>query len=200
MKLTLTLFLISLTTFAQSKDSAIRDIKRQYSSIAELMEQGLLTEKTTLYSCEDQGLSGSLTYYFLNQELKIIVHTFDQGHHSSTNRYYVNNEKLFFYFLKENFDNDNHKYDPNTGDLIEIEENWSVFEKRIYIYNEKAIRCLEKEYGNNDIKDETVNKYPNISNHFKNQEMDCEDAETRKVLIFYDQLRKHHNNPCIVHK
>ncbi len=188
MRLLFGLCFITSMVFAQSDEAALQNIKKQFLMISELQEKGMLTQKKASYTCKDLSIEGTLIYHYHNQDLKLISHSFDQGHYSASHSYYVSNNRLFFYFGSDGFDNDETIYDENTGDVIGTEEDWSVSHLRIYFSNEKAINCLIKQYENEDVTDEIKEKYPEISAYFKNEEKECDPLEVKEILSVFQKL------------
>lgn len=191
-------FITSLV-FSQGDAAAIQHIKSKYQEISELEEKKLLTEKEIWYSCEDQSLSGSLTYYYHNQELKLIFHSFDQGHYYAFHHYYISDDALFFYFCDDGFDNHENIYDKKTGEWIDTKENWSSSELRVYFDKKKAIKCLVKEYDNEDVTEEIKQQYSDVSLFFKNEEKECDTIRVQEILNTFSNLVKFSENPCAIH-
>ena len=199
MRLFFSFWLASVTVFSQNNEEVFQTIKSQFETITNLKKEGLLQEKTNSYSCPDQSLQGILSYFYQGSELQLITHTVDQGHHSITYHYYINNDLLFFCFIEEGFDNDVSQYDPNTGDLVEVEENWNIIEQRIYYNNNEAIRCLEKYFDNKDVNDEITKQFSDVSDHFSNQGIPCDNAQIRKIFKRFSGLLLFKEDPCMLH-
>ncbi|MDH7446072.1 hypothetical protein [Aquimarina sp. 2201CG14-23] len=188
MKLLFTFCLITSITLGQNNNNAFQNIKKQFTLISELKEKNRLTEKEIPYFCKDISVEGLLTYYYKDKSLKLIVHAYDQGHYTITHNYYVQDEILFFYFSEEHVDNDTSIHDKHTGELLAIQENWSVSETRIYFDSNEAIKCLTKGYDNINTTKEIRENYERLSDHFKNKEIVCNDKEVSKILSRYSKL------------
>ncbi len=192
-------YFITALVYTQTNNTIIQDIKTKYQEISELEERKLLTKKETSYSCKDLSIDGTLTYYYHNQELKLVFHSFDQGRYSAFHSYYVSDNKLFFYFGEDSFDNDENIYDEKTGELIGTEEDWSVSEARVYFDEEKAIKCLSKAYENEDVTEEIKQQYPDVSLFFKNEEKECDNVGTQEILTTFSNIVMLTENPCKFH-
>lgn len=188
MRLLFGFYFITSMVFAQSDDQAIQHIKQQYTIISELQEKGLLQEKEIAYSCKDLSIRATLTYYYQNEDLKFISHSYHQGHYAAFNDYYISNDSLFFYLNSDGFDNDETIYDENTGDVIGTEEDWSASELRIYFNKENAIKCLIKQFENEDVTDDIKEKYPDVSMYFKSEVKECDPVEIKEVLSIFRRL------------
>ena len=198
MRLFFSFWLVSITVFSQNNEEVFQTIKTQFDTITNLKEEGLLQEKTNSYSCPDQSLQGILSYFYQSSKLQLITHTLDQGHHSVTYHYYINNDLLFFCFIEEGFDNDQSIYDSTNQNLIATNENWNVIQKRIYFFKETPIKCLLKEYGSKDITEQMQSYDLPIANYFKNKQVDCAEEEIQKIKQTYLELTNPIKNLCLL--
>lgn len=162
--------------------------------ISELEKKGMLQKKELEYDCQDSGIEGSLIFHYQNKDLKLISHSFDQGHEYRLTNFYVSNDSLFFYFTKSYYDNDRSVYDEVTGKLIDEEEDWTAIEQRVYFDKKEAFKCLLKQYENEDVTDEISKKYPDLSIYFKNKETSCDSTQIKEILSAYQQLLKLRNS------
>ncbi len=187
MKLIFTLFLISLTTFAQSKDSAIRDIKRQYLVICELLEQGSLEEISTESDCTGNGQMNTFaSFYYHNDSLVYIHCQRHEGHNDYNDHYYLwNNQLIFFFSEYSSWIWDYESTPPKQGFTNEI---WTYEEQRTYFNNETPIKCLYKTYQQKsaDLPHEESNK---LSDTIKNVVIDCGSELKPEVIRRYLYLR-----------
>ncbi|WP_394666204.1 hypothetical protein [uncultured Chryseobacterium sp.] len=143
----------------QSNDpmTSIEDIKKEYAAINNLLSAKQLDSTKFTYNCNEK--EGEVVLYYENKDLRMVKDSYaEHSHFSSSTKYYVKNNSVFFIFKEEtvwNFDEGGTPEKPETKDEIN--------EKRIYILNDKAIQCLEKNYtirsiGNNKNPDSVPNK------------------------------------------
>jgi len=138
------------------------DIKSEHSYISEMAESGNLISTSFKYNCNEEK-KGELKYFFENNKLRLIKHTYNEySHFSATDEYYIKDGSVFFVFLNHvswNFTEHNQTRD-------------NITESRIYILENKAVRCLEKKYSvhSND-------KNPPESNEIPNKEIECNAVE-----------------------
>lgn len=149
--------------------TSIEDIKKEYAAVNNLLSTKQLDSAKFTYNCDEK--EGEVILYYENKDLRMVKDFYaEHSHFSSSTKYYVKNNKVFFIFKEEtewNFDEGGTPEKPETKDDIN--------EKRIYVLHDKAIQCLEKNYtirskGNNKNPDSVPNKETkcNISGLMKN--------------------------------
>lgn len=149
--------------------TSIEDIKKEYAAVNNLLSAKQLDSTKFTYNCDEK--EGEVVLYYENKDLRMVKDFYaEHSHFSSSTKYYVKNNKVFFIFKEEtewNFDEGGTPEKPETKDDIN--------EKRIYVLHDKAIQCLEKNYtirskGNNKNPDSVPNKETkcNISGLMKN--------------------------------
>lgn len=205
LKSILILFFLAFSfSYGQNKTDVLKSIKSKYVTIEALLQNRELEEKEIQYTCEDFSISGNVAFYYKDQNLRLISHSFDQGHQSVSKDYYILDEKLFFYFHTDNYDNDQSIRDENTGALLDTKEDWSISEFRVYLDKEKAIRCLVKAYNNEDVTDKIKEEYSEFSDYFKNKEVVCDSFKTKEILLSFNKLIKlqslNKENICFLHQ
>ncbi|SMP28138.1 hypothetical protein [Chryseobacterium profundimaris] len=134
----------------------IDDIKKEYANINNLLTLKKLDSSQFSYNCDER--EGEVTLYYRDKKLAAVKDFYaEHSHFSSSTTYFVKNDRVFFIFNDEtvwNFDEGGTPEKPETKDDIK--------EKRIYILDNKAVQCFEKNYS---IRSKGNNKNPeNISN------------------------------------
>lgn len=159
---------ISKGDSAEIKDDSIRtiaDIKKEYTVISDLLDSKKLDSTIFNYNCNER--EGEVTFYYQNKELKMVKDFYaEHSHFSSSTKYFVKNDQVFFIFNDEtvwNFDDGGTPEKPETKDDIK--------ERRIYILNQKAAQCFEKNYS---IRSKGNNQDPN---NVANKEARCDISE-----------------------
>ncbi|WP_346985349.1 hypothetical protein [Chryseobacterium sp. POE27] len=136
---------------------SIADIKKEYENVNNLLTSKKLDSTTFTYNCDER--EGEVTLYYQDKKLKVVKDFYSEhSHFSSSTKYFVKDDQVFFIFNNEtvwNFDDDGTPERPETKDDIK--------EKRIYILNNKAVQCFEKNYyvrskGNNQDPGSIANK------------------------------------------
>lgn len=135
----------------------IADIKTEYARLNNLLISRKLDSTKFNYNCDEK--EGEITLYFQDKKLAAVKDFYaEHSHFSSSTTYFVKNDQVFFIFNDEtvwNFDDGGTPEKPETKDDIK--------EKRIYILNNKAVQCFEKNYslrskGNNTNPESITNK------------------------------------------
>lgn len=135
----------------------IADIKTEYASLNNLLISRKLDSTKFNYNCDEK--KGEVILYFQDKKLAAVKDFYaEHSHFSSSTTYFVKNDQVFFIFNDEtvwNFDDGGTPEKPETKDDIK--------EKRIYILNNKAVQCFEKNYslrskGNNTNPESITNK------------------------------------------
>lgn len=143
----------------------IDDIKKEYGSLNDLLGSKKLDSTSFTYNCDEK--EGEVTFYYQDKKLKVVKDFYSEhSHFSSSTKYFVKNDQVFFIFKDEtvwNFDDGGTPEKPETKDDIN--------EKRIYVLNNKAVSCLEKNYS---IQSKGNNPDPNT---ITNKETKCDISE-----------------------
>lgn len=133
------------------------DIKTEYARLNNLLISRKLDSTKFNYNCDEK--EGEVILYFQDKKLAAVKDFYaEHSHFSSSTTYFVKNDQVFFIFNGEtvwNFDDGGTPEKPETKDDIK--------EKRIYILNNKAVQCFEKNYslrskGNNTNPESIPNK------------------------------------------
>lgn len=146
--------------FPESENDSIKtidDIKKEYAHISSMMISKKLDSTRFTYNCDER--EGEVTLYYENKKLAAVKNFYaEHSHFSSSTKYFVKDDQVFFIFNDEtvwNFDDGGTPEKPETKDDIK--------QKRIYILNNKAVQCFEKNYsirskGNNKTPESIPNK------------------------------------------
>jgi hypothetical protein len=133
------------------------DIKTENARLNNLLISRKLDSTKFNYNCDEK--EGEVILYFQDKKLAAVKDFYaEHSHFSSSTTYFVKNDQVFFIFNGEtvwNFDDGGTPEKPETKDDIK--------EKRIYILNNKAVQCFEKNYslrskGNNTNPESIPNK------------------------------------------
>lgn len=158
----------------------IADIKTEYARLNNLLISRKLDSTKFNYNCDEK--EGEVTLYFQDKKLAIVKDFYaEHSHFSSSSIYFIKNEQVFFIFNDEtvwNFADGGTPEKPETKDDIK--------EKRIYILNNKAVQCFEKNYS---IRSNGRNKNPeSISN--KETKCDIDELMKKYQLIIKNKNKK----------
>lgn len=120
----------------------IQDIRKKYGYINQALNEGKLHEVSLTYDCPDYPEEGSISYFYENDQLRLIKYGSSDGSHGADEwEFYVWEEKLFFAYQSGGywtFSGSDEEGNPLTEDHLH--------EYRYYFHNESPIRCLEKQY------------------------------------------------------
>lgn len=133
----------SLKDSVQSKSTAdpIDEIKKEYTRLQTQLNAKKLTSTDFTYNCDDE-ITGKVTFYSDNQGIRMIEHSYDeQSHFGSTEQYFIKDGNVFFIFKEDTVWN----FDGGTPEKPITKDD--ITESRIYIQNNKPIKCLEKKYS-----------------------------------------------------
>ncbi|WP_282085524.1 hypothetical protein [Aquimarina algiphila] len=170
---------------AQTKGD-IKNIKEEYSSITKLLEQDKLTALALENKCNSNGQTEAfLTFYYNNDNLVHIQHTYAEGHSNYTNHYYINDNKLFFYFSEH--ESWRWDYEGTPKEQGFTNEIWTYDEQRIYFVKEVPIKCLRKAYTEKSV-DQPNKGETTLSEAKKNKEVDCDKNSMKLILKKYQLL------------
>ena len=134
----------SLNLVGQSV-SPINTIRKRFQLIREDIKNEEYHVASQSYKSEGEPFGGKVIYHEHEAVPRMISHQIYAGDHSyKTVEYYSWEGKLFFVYVKEGawrFDHEN----LGEGGIVQytIDE---ILEFRFYYHQEKAIRCLEKQY------------------------------------------------------
>lgn len=117
--------------------NSVAGIKEVYGATMSQLENGKLDSITMEYSCENDAIGGTITYFSEKEELRFIKHTYHEyDHYSASDLYFVADDILYFVFLKS-----------ASWSFVSAEVTQDKFtEQRIYIVKEQAVQCLENKY------------------------------------------------------
>ncbi|ROH99675.1 hypothetical protein [Chryseobacterium daecheongense] len=154
----------------KNESSPVEEIKKEYEKFQDLLITKKLDSVKFEYDCNGER-SGKVVFYSDKEGLRIIQHSYaEYSHFSSVENYYVKNNKPFFIFKEDvswNFDGGTPEK-PITKD--------DITEQRIYLQNNKAIKCLEKNYSIRS--GDSHNPNPQKT---ANKEVNCSDEELLKT-------------------
>lgn len=132
----------------------ITEIQETYAAVVKQLEAGTLDSTSFKYSCQGEK-GGTVTYISDRGKLQLIVHRYHEyDHYSAVDRYFVNEDKLYFTHLR----GVSWSFEEGGGTRDNIEE------QRIYVVNQRPVQCLEKKYtivsgaSNNPLPDTVLNK------------------------------------------
>src|SRR5690606_15537630 len=117
--------------------NSVEGIKEVYGATMSQLEKGKLDSIAVEYSCKNDAIGGTITYFFEKEKLRLIKHTYyEYDHYSASDLYFVADDILYFVFLKS-----------VSWSFVSAEVTQDKFtEQRIYIVEEQAVRCLENKY------------------------------------------------------
>lgn len=154
----------------------IEEIKKEYAVLQGLLEAKKLSSKGFTYNCNEEP-SGEVKFYSDKDEIKVIEHFYaEHSHFSATERYFIKNGKPFFIFREETVWN----FDGGTPEKPITKDD--ITETRIYLQNDKPLKCLQKQY-----RIRSDNKQKNIADQTASKEIKCSVDE---ILKTYQSLLK----------
>lgn len=154
----------------------IEEIKKEYAVLQGQLEAKKLGFKGFTYNCNEEP-SGEVKFYSDKDEIKVIEHFYaEHSHFSATERYFIKNGKPFFIFREETVWN----FDGGTPEKPITKDD--ITETRIYLQNDKPLKCLQKQYS---IRSD--NKQKNVADQTAGKEIKCSVDE---VLKTYHSLLK----------
>lgn len=156
----------------------VEEIQKAYATIMAQMEARALDSTSFKYNCYNEK-SGTVTYFSENDELRMIVHRHNEyDHHAAVDHYFVKDSTLFFVYLTKVL------WAFESGAEGATRDNTT--EQRIYLVDEKPIKCLEKQFV---VRSQAANN-PR-SEIVANKEVDC--APLKSVTEPYRVLLKYRN-------
>ncbi|WP_415327190.1 hypothetical protein [Chryseobacterium sp. MMS23-Vi53] len=159
----------------------IDDIKKEYGNLNTLLASKKLDSTKLNYNCDQTEREGEIVFYYQDKKLKIVKDFYSEhSHFSSSTKYFIKDDKVFFIFKDETV----WGFDGGTSENPETKDD--INEKRIYILNNKAIQCLEKNYS---IQSKGKNQDPNS---IANKDTKCDISELMKnyYLILKNKDKK----------
>ncbi|MGK6352881.1 hypothetical protein [Parapedobacter sp. DT-150] len=159
----------------------VEDIQRTYAAIVAQKERGTLDSASFKYSCYNEK-SGTVSYFSEKGRLRMIVHRYNEyDHHSAVDYYFVQDSTLFFVYLNRV------SWAFESGPEGSTKDN--ITERRIYLVDQKPIRCLEKKFV---VRSEVANNPRSES--VANKEVNCTPSDSVNQPFWI--LAKYHNrNP-----
>ncbi len=118
--------------------SSVDDIRKEFHKTQSKILQRKLDSLGFSYECDERV--GDVTYYYDQNDLKMIRFSTGDSHFSSEQHYYINTGKPYFVYIKETL----WSFDGGTADKPETKDD--ITEKRFYISDGKPVLCLEKKY------------------------------------------------------
>jgi len=114
----------------------MEDIRKEYSHVTSEVESNGMVSDFFIYNCHGEK-KGKVMYFSDEAGLRLIRHTYDEySHFSATDEYFVKDGFLFFVL----FDHVSWSFEG------EGETRDDVTEKRFYIIEAQALKCLEKKF------------------------------------------------------
>ena len=157
----------------------VEDIQETYASIITQLENGILDSTTFKYSCYNEK-GGTATYFSYKNQLRLIVHQYHEyDHHSAIDRYFIKDSVLFFINLNRTLWSFESGPEGSTKD--------DITEQRIYLIDQKPVKCLEKKFTVRS----QVTSNPNPQT-IPNKEIDC--SSLKSVLNPYQVLLKYRHS------
>ncbi len=153
--------------------TGVAEIQKAYQAIMSQMEAGVLDSSSFKYSCRGEK-NGTVSYFTQQGKLRMIVHRYNEyDHFSATDRYFVLDSMVFFAHLNQSTWSFESGPEGATKD--------KVTERRIYLVDQKPVKCLEKSYV---IRSQSkTNSQPET---VPNKEINC--ASVKSVLQPYKML------------
>jgi len=153
--------------------TSIEDIRKEHSYIQSRAASKILDSTTFNYNCNGEK-EGKVTYFYEQEQLRLIRHVYNEySHFSATDEYFIKDDELFFVFYNQmawNFAGQNQTQD-------------NITERRFYIVNNQPVHCLEKKFSIN-----SNDNNPTESNEVPNKEIEC--ALFEDALKDYKKLFK----------
>ncbi|KAA2223101.1 hypothetical protein [Chryseobacterium sediminis] len=164
------------STQINTTEDPIDRIKKEYAALQAQLETKKLSQSKFTYDCNDEP-SGEVTFYSDKNEIKVIEHFYaEHSHFSGSEKYFIKDGKPFFIFRQETVWN----FDGGTPEKPVTKDD--ITETRIYLQNNKPLKCLEKKYSiKSDQKGKTADNIPS-------KEIPCNIDELLKT---YQSLLKH---------
>lgn len=167
-------------TEAEKAPGNTREIQKAYAAITDKAEKGALDSTTFKYSCNGEK-NGTVSYYTENGRLRLIVHQYNEyDHYSATDRYFVQDSTLFFVHRQ------NTTWSFESGPEGTTRDN--ITEQRIYLVNQKPVKCLEKKYT-------ILSKAKNNPDPSTIPNKEINSSSIKSVITPYNVLTKHRQKP-----
>jgi hypothetical protein len=158
-------------------EDPIDQIKKEYADLQAQLEAKKLSQSKFTYDCNDEP-SGEVIFHSDKNEIKVIEHFYaEHSHFSGSEKYFIKDGKPFFIFSQETVWN----FDGGTPEKPVTKDD--ITETRIYLQNNKPLKCLEKKYSiKSDQKEKTT------PDNIPSKEIQC---DTNELLKTYQLLLKH---------
>ncbi|MBD1422830.1 hypothetical protein [Sphingobacterium chuzhouense] len=157
----------------------IPEIQRMYGSIISLIDQNKLDTLSFAYNCKEEK-RGKVTYYAKEDKLLVIEHQYNEyDHYEAIDRYYIQNDSVYFAFFKGTY------WSFASGEGVTKDD---IKERRIYIVKGSPIKCLEKKYSIHSDSSENTD-----SDAITNMEVDCVSAKS--IDVPFQLLKKYYKHP-----
>jgi hypothetical protein len=159
---------------------SVASIQKAYSDIVSKATRGNLDSTSFKYSCHGEK-GGKVIYFTEKGQLRLIVHRYNEyDHYSAEDRYFVTDSTLFFILTNSV------SWAFESGPEGATKDN--IQERRVYLVNNKPIKCLEKKFVIRS--QEKDNPRPET---VTSREVDCSSPEA--VMKPYVLLNKYRSNP-----
>ena len=158
----------TIDSLQPKKINSIDEIKKEYNLVNSKLIAKKLDSVSFDYECEER--SGNVVYYSENGILKVVKHFTADSHFSSTENYFVNENKPYFIFKDETV----WSFDGGTPEKPETKDD--IKENRYYYVNNKLTECREKTYT---IRSKNNSKPENLSD---GESKNCSDIELQKTF------------------
>jgi len=160
-----------------STTSSIDQIKKDYAFLQTQLESKKISSSKFTYDCNEEP-SGEVVFYSDQGEIKVIEHFFaEHSHFSGSEKYFIKDGKLFFIFRQETVWN----FDGGTPEKPITKDD--ITETRIYIHNDKPLKCIEKKYSI-----QSNQKEKTVPDNIPGKEVQC---GINELLKTYQSLLKH---------
>jgi len=128
-------------TITTAATDPVEEIKKEYGNLQSLLESKKFSSKGFTYNCNEEP-SGEVKFYSDKNEIKVIEHFYaEHSHFSASEKYFIKNGKPFFIFRQETVWN----FDGGTPEKPITKDD--ITETRLYLQNDKILKCLEKKYS-----------------------------------------------------
>lgn len=148
MKLYSSIFLFFFLTFNYGQEVSQKQVNTSYEEI--LKEIGKKERDTLIkqvfkrYQCSEY-LSGNIEFYYQNDQLKLIKHSYKQNWDNNFEYYYLENDTLRLYTTFTEILRANTRYTQSETDTsFSMEKVLDVTENRTFLNKKNVLMCLER--------------------------------------------------------
>jgi len=114
----------------------VADIKKEYTYVTSRIESSRMDSASFNYNCNDEK-KGTVTYFTENGQLRMIKHAYNEySHFSAVDNYFVKDSTPFFVLQRR----------LAWSFVDEKQTKDDVTENRVYIIDQKPVKCLQKEF------------------------------------------------------